>query len=77
MFREATVEELTSIALLFKKVLSGGDIHPLTLTISKTIAKKATKSSFTLYRQQKSYRDSILSEKVSYFRVKVYSYGLY
>jgi hypothetical protein len=43
MFREATVEELTSIALLLKKALSGGDIHPLPLTISKIIAKKSYK----------------------------------
>jgi hypothetical protein len=46
MFREATVEELTSIALLLKKALSGGDIHPLPLTISKIIAKKSYKLKF-------------------------------
>jgi hypothetical protein len=40
MFTEATVEELTSIVLLFKKAHSSGDIHTLDLTISKTIAKK-------------------------------------
>ena len=46
MFREATVEELTSIALLLKKALSGGDIHTLTITISKIIAKESYKVKF-------------------------------
>src|SRR5208282_3578308 len=41
MFNETSVETVTSIVVLFKKALFSGDIHPLDLTISRTIAQKS------------------------------------
>jgi hypothetical protein len=43
MYTEATVEELTSIVLLFKKAHFSGDVHTLDLTISKILAKESYK----------------------------------
>jgi hypothetical protein len=67
MFTEATVEELTSIVLLFKKAHSSGDIHTLDLTISKTIAKKSyeVKPHHT-QASEKTLGQYDLGDKVSY-----------
>lgn len=67
MFKEATVEELISIVLLFKKALFSGDIHPLDLTISKTIAKKSYKvKPHHVQAAEKSGQQYNFGDKVSY-----------